>query len=428
MPPKEANPKTIKVFFSYAHEDETLLNKLKDHLALLKRQGTISIWHDRDISAGQDWKTTISSHLNTDDLILLLISSAFIASDYCYSIEGKRALERHKAGEARVIPVLLQPYHLKNAPFNHLEFLPRDRNPVTKWLNQEDAFENIAEGVHKVVEELLAEQWYQEGQRYYKAKDYVRSVRAYDRSIKLNPNFAAVYTAKGKVLQDQEHFKDALASYEQAITRNSKDEQAWHGKGNVLRSLGQQDKSQYLEALDCYNEVIALNPGNMLAWYDKGDVLHKLGRNEEALPALEKAIQLKLDNNLVWYRKGTVLLKLGENPGAIFAFEKAIQFKPKDTWAWYHKGNVLCSLGHYEEALKSYEQVILINPKFIKAYLAKGKVLNELGKYQEVLKVYEEIIKLEAQNIEAWVGKAKALKALSDQALAKAKKLGYKEK
>src|SRR5437667_10932619 len=104
----------VKIFFCYAREDEALLNKLKAHLKPLQREGIIDIWHDRDISAGTEWERVISEQLNTAQIILLLISPDFMASDYCYGTEMKRALERHNRKEARVIPVILRPVYWKD--------------------------------------------------------------------------------------------------------------------------------------------------------------------------------------------------------------------------------------------------------------------------------------------------------------------------
>src|SRR5436309_328404 len=106
----------VKLFFCYAHEDEPLLNKLKSHLSPLQRQGLITVWYDRDISAGTEWNDEIDTHLRTADLILLLISPDFMASDYCYGIEMTRALERHKRREARVIPIILRPVYWQGEP------------------------------------------------------------------------------------------------------------------------------------------------------------------------------------------------------------------------------------------------------------------------------------------------------------------------
>lgn len=95
------------VFFSYCHADEALRDQLEKQLSMLKRQGVIETWHDRRIGAGQEIDAAIDDHINSDEIILLLVSPDFIASDYCYNIEMTRAMERHGAGEAIVIPVIL---------------------------------------------------------------------------------------------------------------------------------------------------------------------------------------------------------------------------------------------------------------------------------------------------------------------------------
>lgn len=144
----------VKVFYSYSHKDEKLRNKLDNHLTLLQRQGLINEWTDRMIEAGEDWEHEISAQLNTAQLILLLISDDFIASDYCYSVEMERALERHKNGEARVIPILLRPVDWESSPFGLLQALPKDAKPVTTWKNRDEAFKNIAQGIRVVIKEF----------------------------------------------------------------------------------------------------------------------------------------------------------------------------------------------------------------------------------------------------------------------------------
>jgi hypothetical protein len=93
------------VFFSYAHRDEALRNELANYLRLLERQGIIAGWHDRRITAGTEWAGAIDAHLQRAQIILLLVSAAFLASDYCYDVELQLAMARHEAGEARVIPI-----------------------------------------------------------------------------------------------------------------------------------------------------------------------------------------------------------------------------------------------------------------------------------------------------------------------------------
>ena len=145
---------SVEVFYTYAHKDETFRNKLETHLSLLQRQGLITAWHDRHIQPGTDWSQAIDEHLERASVILLLISADFLASDYCYGIEMKRALERQKANEARVIPILLRPVDWKEAPFAYLQALPIGAKPISTWSNRDAAFTNVAAGIRRVIEEI----------------------------------------------------------------------------------------------------------------------------------------------------------------------------------------------------------------------------------------------------------------------------------
>jgi energy-coupling factor transporter ATP-binding protein EcfA2 len=145
---------SMKLFFSYAHKDEPLRDELAKHLSLLKRQNIITDWHDRNITAGTDWAQAIDDNLNTANIILLLISSDFLALDYCYDKEMTRALENHTQGTARVIPIILRPCDWHSAPFGKLQALPKDAKPVTQWSDPDEAFTHIAQGIRKAVAEL----------------------------------------------------------------------------------------------------------------------------------------------------------------------------------------------------------------------------------------------------------------------------------
>ncbi|WP_386081911.1 toll/interleukin-1 receptor domain-containing protein [Vreelandella sp. F11] len=140
------------VFFSYCHADEVLRDQLEKQLAMLKRQGVIDSWHDRRIDAGQEIDAAIDEHINSDEIILLLVSPDFIASDYCYNIEMARAMERHNAKEAIVIPVILRACDWHHAPFGKLLGTPQDGKPVTLWPDRDEALLQVAKEVRKAAE------------------------------------------------------------------------------------------------------------------------------------------------------------------------------------------------------------------------------------------------------------------------------------
>lgn len=141
-----------KVFFSYSHKDEILRDELEKHLAILKRQGLIETWHDRRIDAGGDFSQEISSNLEDADIVLLLVSSDFLASDYCYDIEMKRAMDRHQRGETVVIPVILRPCSWHGALFGKLLAATVDGRAITKFPTLDDGFLEVTSAIERAIQ------------------------------------------------------------------------------------------------------------------------------------------------------------------------------------------------------------------------------------------------------------------------------------
>ena len=158
MTEPQAPSEGIEIFFSYSHKDEELRDELEKHLSILKHRKLISAWHDREIGAGEEWKGEIDEHLNSAKIVLLLISSDFLASKYCYDIEMKRAMERHDSGDARVIPIILRHTYWEGSPFSKLQALPTNAEPVKdgNWRSIDAAFKDVAEGLEKVIIRLIS--------------------------------------------------------------------------------------------------------------------------------------------------------------------------------------------------------------------------------------------------------------------------------
>jgi len=125
--------------------------RLEAHLKLLEHRGLIIPWHFRKIGAGEDWEGAIDKNLAAADIVLLLISASFLASRYCYDVEMTRALRRHKAGRARVIPIILRDVVWKAAPFSTLQALPTNGKPITAWRPQDKGWADVTKGIKDAV-------------------------------------------------------------------------------------------------------------------------------------------------------------------------------------------------------------------------------------------------------------------------------------
>jgi len=201
----------VNVFFCYAREDEILRNELEKQLRILNRQGLILNWHDRMISPGMEWAHEINKRLNTAQIILLLLSPDFMDSDFCYSIEMKRALERHDAGEARVIPIILRAVHWNDAPFSKLQVLPTNGKPVKSWNDHDEAFLDIARGILRVIKELHASSNATEGDVKYKTAQYESAFALYEEALHIDPNSTSAYSGINRVLEILRRLKESQA-------------------------------------------------------------------------------------------------------------------------------------------------------------------------------------------------------------------------
>ena len=148
----------IKIFYSYSRKDMDMRNRLENHLAALRKANRISTWHDLQLEAGTEWEQAILHKLDTADIILLLISSDFIDSEYCYGTELKRAIARHDEGTARVIPIILRPcdWNHSYVPFSKLNVLPDQAKAISSWTDPDEAFTIVARRIRETVEQLRA--------------------------------------------------------------------------------------------------------------------------------------------------------------------------------------------------------------------------------------------------------------------------------
>ena len=147
---------TLKLFFSYAHEDLDIVANLRKHLTPLCHEQIVEFWYDRDLVAGENWDDEIASRLEHADIAVVLVSSDFVASEYAYGKELRRALELHDRGRLRLVPVIARNCRWQNLPIGRLQALPESGRPITTWTDRDDAYVSVALGIEEVARQLLS--------------------------------------------------------------------------------------------------------------------------------------------------------------------------------------------------------------------------------------------------------------------------------
>lgn len=141
------NGRLARLFISYSHRDERYLKALKVHLAGLRREGLIADWYDRMITPGEEWRQAIDDSLDSADCVLLLVTPDFIASDYCYSVEMERALQKHRESRILVLPVIARPADWQHTPLSELQAVPKDGKPIIEWAVRDRAWLDVTAGL-----------------------------------------------------------------------------------------------------------------------------------------------------------------------------------------------------------------------------------------------------------------------------------------
>lgn len=314
----------IELFFSYSHNDESLKNELVKHLSNLKRQGVIRYWHDRMIPAGREWASQIDDHLDTANIILLLVSPDFMSSNYCSDIEVKRALERHEAGEACVIPIILRPVDWRGAIFEKLQVLPKDARPVTKWPDPDEAFVDIVEGIRLAINQLKTKQLWSQ-LVFLTPEEDDKKIELGERILVLDPDFQAfsekshkAYLASLYIHRGYERIRSVETDPRDLLRQ---------GVFARRKSTVEERLKIYQRALFDFDRAIELCPSIAEYYYYRGKLRSESFYSDEPLSNEKK----------IFRQRGEVL----DYKGALEDYTRAIELAPEEGGYYYARAVLL---------------------------------------------------------------------------------------
>ncbi|WP_437834314.1 diguanylate cyclase [Sorangium sp. So ce1153] len=158
-PPRSPQPdavssavrRKLRTLCSYVSIDDKMLDRLVVHLRPLEQENLIEVWHERMISPGSDWDKEVHRHVEESDIIIFMVSADFIASERSFERVVRRALERHDAGQAAVVPILLRPCILSSTPLAKLKALPRSGIPVASCADPEKVWAEVADELRQFI-------------------------------------------------------------------------------------------------------------------------------------------------------------------------------------------------------------------------------------------------------------------------------------
>ena len=397
----EFNP--IKIFLAYDDEDKLLKDMLTNHLLVLSKKELITFWSSSNIVAGEERKQVRSKNLSEADIILLLISSNFLASDECCE-EMEEALKRHEIEDTSVIPILLRPVHWQDGIFSHLQALPMNGKPVALWPIVDEAFVNIVQSIKKVVDDLIKKQYLKSGEKLYENNQFDSALIAFEQAIRLDPQLEDAYVWRGRVLDRLEQYKKALAAYDQAIRLNPNNANYYAQKGAIFFKC-----NQHTEALATYDQAIRLNPIKAEYYIQKSNIYSHDNQHQEALAALSQAIRLDPKNPEYYFQITTHFIALKQYEEALSYIRVAIKLDSTKANYFARIAELFEQFDQTRQALETINQAIKLDPLNIGYLEKKTTYLWYLDQYQEALTTLDEVIKLDPHNGYHYIYKADRL-------------------
>jgi len=144
-----------KVFLSYSHSDRQWADRLLIHLRAIG--DNVEVWSDSQIGVGESWHDEIARAISNADVAILLVSAAYLASDFIVSQELPALLESSDHGRTLILPVMLSPAFLDPAsPLLHFQFVNDPGRPISalKRSEQDRVFMEVARAIQQKLPQL----------------------------------------------------------------------------------------------------------------------------------------------------------------------------------------------------------------------------------------------------------------------------------
>ena len=427
--------KPLKGFITYSHEDIEAKKELRKRLAVMEQQNELVTWDDGQLTLGDGaLQEDILKKIADSDLLLYLVSAASLTSKNC-NRELVEALDR----EVRIIPIILEPCDWQTYQLSDFQVLPDRGLPINKWQPENQGWQNVIEGVRKVVhkiqawtdessgtfeKELHAELIFQHGNLLMMLGQLDVAIEAYSDAINLNPHNANTHNNRGIAYAEKGKLDNAIKDYNITIQLRSD-----YPNVNYNKRIVYTNKGNYGFAIQEAIKMIELNFEFSQAYHNRAVAYSKKGEVELAIKDYTKAIELYPDDPNTYYGRGNTYYEKGDYDRAIEDYNTAIKINPTFDIAYVNRGNVYGNKSDYDRAIEDYNTAIKINPNSANAHNNRGVAYGEKDDADYAIENYNKAIELDpSHNIAyynrgiVWLHLQEWDKAKSD--LTTAKRLG----
>lgn len=145
----------LKTSIIYSSSDRMFRDELELHLSPLVDLGFIDLWSDKDIAPGENWDNSITENIHSTNIFILLISIDFYNSIYIRKKELRISIDKHKDGNAILIPIITRDCCWESFPYlRNLQILPPGAVPISDvkmWGSRDKAWTVCVKKISEIV-------------------------------------------------------------------------------------------------------------------------------------------------------------------------------------------------------------------------------------------------------------------------------------
>lgn len=234
------------------------------------------------------------------------------------------------------------------------------------------------------------------GVAYKKSHKLLDAEMAFQKVIKLEPQFAEGYNNYGVTLQALRKFDAALKSYKTAVQLKPTYVEAHNNMGNTFRA-----QNKLYDAIKSYEAALALRSDYAQAHNNLGHALYEIGKKEDALQSLKRALQIEPDYLDALNNIGNIYLEQGNFDDAASSYRAALSIDPVDLELLNNFGNALQAQGNFFDALDVYEKALSIDSKYAPSYNNMGNALRHVGNLDDALSSFKKALAIRSDYSDA---------------------------
>jgi tetratricopeptide (TPR) repeat protein len=219
--------------------------------------------------------------------------------------------------------------------------------------------------------------------------EYDKAIKAYMRTLDMNPNFVESYYNLGHVYFEKGEYEKAIQTYSKAVELNPNNATPYVNIGKVYYK-----QDNYLKTIEAYSKAVKFNPKDAMSYCILGSSYHNIGEYDKAVESYKKAIELNPSDPDGYNNIGNIYYHKGEYDNALAAYKKGLELQPDSVYVYNGLGTVYSSRGEYGKAIEAYNKAIELDPNYLDVYSNLGIAYYDRGEYDKVIEIYTRLLEI----------------------------------